>query len=75
MQSIITFVIVVFYAAATPAGYTTTSTSVSFDSYEACAAALPGVQASLPAELQDSFAGAACVELDLGGHLTEAMPG
>lgn len=75
MQSIFTFVIVVFYAAATPAGYTSTSTSVSFDSYEACASALPGVRASLPADLQESFAGAACVELDLGGRLTEAMPG
>ena len=75
MQSIITFVIVIFYAAATPAGYTTTTTSVSFDSYEACAAALPAVRASLPADLQASFAGAACVELDLGGKMTAAMPG
>ena len=75
MADVVTFVIVLFWAAATPAGYTTTSTSVSFDSYEACAAALPGVRASLPADLQESFAGAACVDLDLGGKLTQAMPG
>lgn len=75
MVDVMTFVIVVFWAAAAPAGYTTTSTSISFDSYEACAAVLPGVRASLPPELQESFAGAACVGLDLGGLLTEAMPG
>jgi len=74
MQSIITFVIVIFYTAGTPAGYTATTTSVSFESYEACTAALPGVQASLPAELQHRFAGTACVELDLGGWLSASMP-
>jgi hypothetical protein len=75
MADVVTFVIVLFWAAATPAGQTTTSMSISFDSYEACAAVLPGVRASLPADLRESFAGAACVELDLGGRLTQAMPG
>jgi hypothetical protein len=75
MQTIFTYVIVLFFAAASPAGYTTMTTSVSFDSYEDCLAALPNIRPSLPLAQQESFAGAACVELDLGGRLTEAMPG
>jgi hypothetical protein len=68
------FVIVLFFASADGSHYESTTTSVSFDSYEDCVAALGGVRASLPVEQQANFAGAACVEADLGGQLTQAMP-
>jgi hypothetical protein len=69
------FVIVLFFASAGGAGHQTASLSVSFDSYEACVTALAGARTALRAEQQENFAGAACVELELGGLLTDAMPG
>jgi hypothetical protein len=69
------FVIVLFFASAGGAGHQTASLSVSFDGYEACATALAGIRTALPAEQRQTFAGAACVEMELGGLLTEAMPG
>jgi len=74
-MTFIAFVIVLFFAAADGPGYRSTTTSVTFERYEDCVAALGGIRASLPEDERPQFAGAACVELDLGGQLTQAFPG
>jgi hypothetical protein len=67
------YVIVLFFALEGATPYQASALTGSYDSYEACMAALAPFPGVLPGVVKDTFAGAACVEQDLADRLTAGM--
>jgi hypothetical protein len=67
------YVIVLFFAVEGATPYQASALTGSYESYEACMAALAPFPGVLPGVVKDKFAGAACVEQALADHLAAVM--